>query len=88
MNDLTRPRGVRPRISEAERARRIYAGWGGIGRRSQGTQRAFPDLTPERAMTTTDRLEYEASFAPSSLRRAMGGRTLDAILRDGLSPTP
>ncbi len=49
-------------------------------------ERAYPDLTPERALTTNDRLEYETSFVLERLRRAMGKRSLDAILLDRLSP--
>lgn len=49
-------------------------------------ERAFPDLTPESAMQTTDRVEYEASFVIDGLRRAVGDRPLAAIIRDGLMP--
>ncbi len=49
-------------------------------------ERAFPDLTPERAMQTNDRAEYEASFVMTGLRQAVGEKTLDAIIHDGLSP--
>jgi hypothetical protein len=48
-------------------------------------ERAFPDLTPERAAITTERAEYEASFVLHALRRAAGDRTLPAIMRDGLT---
>jgi fido (protein-threonine AMPylation protein) len=46
---------------------------------------AFPDLTPERAMRTNNRAEYEASFVLTGLRRAVGDRPLSAIIRAGLS---
>ncbi|MSP01446.1 MAG: hypothetical protein EXR07_10425 [Acetobacteraceae bacterium] len=48
-------------------------------------ERAFPGLTPERAMQTDDRAEYEAEFTLTGLRRAMGGSSLQAIIRGGLS---
>jgi fido (protein-threonine AMPylation protein) len=51
-------------------------------------ERAFPGLTPERAMQTDDRAEYEASFVLAGLRRAAGKRTLAAIIRDGLGRLP
>jgi cell filamentation protein len=50
-------------------------------------ERAFPGLTPERAAQTTDRAEYEASFVLPGLRAAMGNRSLEAIIRDGLTPS-
>ncbi len=49
-------------------------------------ERAYPDLTPEKAMQTNDRAEYEASFVLSGLRSRVGDRSLTAIIRDGLSP--
>ena len=49
-------------------------------------ERAYPGLTPEKAETTNERAEYEASFVLQQLRRAAGENTLDAIIRDGLSP--
>jgi hypothetical protein len=48
-------------------------------------ERAFPGLTLERAMATDDRLEYEASFVLTRLRREAGRRTLEAIIRDGMT---
>ena len=52
-------------------------------------QRAFPDLTPERAMQTNDRSEYEASFALEALRRNVGDNTLQAIITRNLDgPEP
>ena len=48
-------------------------------------ERAFPDLTPERAMQTTDRVEYETSFVLDALRRAVGNKTLAALIEAGLS---
>ncbi len=48
-------------------------------------ERAFPDLTPEKAMQTDDRAEYEASFVIDGLRRAVGDRPLSAIIGDGLT---
>ena len=47
-------------------------------------ERAFPDLTPEKAMLTSDRAEYEALVTLEGLRRAVGAATLAAIIRDGL----
>lgn len=47
-------------------------------------ERAFPGLSAERAMVTSDRGEYEAWFVLMGLRRATGGRSLEAIIRDGL----
>jgi fido (protein-threonine AMPylation protein) len=49
-------------------------------------ERAFPGLSAERAMTTGDRLEYEAWFVLVGLRRARGGRTLEAVVLEGLVP--
>jgi cell filamentation protein, protein adenylyltransferase len=49
-------------------------------------EHAFPDLTPERAMQTNDRAEYETSFVLERLRSTVGDRPLAAIIRDGLSP--
>ena len=51
-------------------------------------ERAYPDLTPERAMETDDCTEYEISFVIERLRRVAGARTLAAIIRDGLSEEP
>jgi len=48
-------------------------------------ERAFPDLTPEKAMQTNDRAEYEASFVLDRLRQAVGDKPLTAIIRDSLS---
>jgi hypothetical protein len=47
-------------------------------------ERAFPDLTNDRAMQTNERAEYEASFVIEGLRREVGDKTLAAIIRDGL----
>ena len=47
-------------------------------------ERAFPGRSAERAMVTSDRGEYEAWFVLVGLRRAMGGRSLEAIIRNGL----
>jgi hypothetical protein len=49
-------------------------------------ERAFPGLTPEKAMQTNDRTEYEASFVLEALRRQVGDRHLAEIIRVGLSP--
>jgi len=49
-------------------------------------ERAFPDLTPEKAMQTTDKAEYEASFVLDRLRRAVGNKPLGVIIRDNLRP--
>lgn len=49
-------------------------------------ERAFPDLTPAKAMQSNDRLEYEASFVIEALKNDVGERPLEAIIRDGLSP--
>jgi cell filamentation protein len=49
-------------------------------------ERAFPDLTPERAMQTNDLAEYEASFVLDGLRQSVGNNTLAAIICDGLGP--
>lgn len=48
-------------------------------------ERAFPGLTPEKAMQTSDRDEYEASFRIEKLRRDTGENTLAAIFRAALS---
>jgi len=48
-------------------------------------EREFPGLTEERAMQTDDRREYEAYFTVRSLREAAGDRTLEAIIREGLT---
>jgi len=47
-------------------------------------ERTFPGLTPERAMQTNDRAEYEASFVLDRMRRAMGTTSLEAIIRERL----
>ncbi len=49
-------------------------------------ERAFPKLTPERAMQTDDRSEYGASFTLAKLRRAMGQASLEVIIRDAMTP--
>lgn len=49
-------------------------------------ERAFPGLTPESAMLTEDRAEYVASFVLTRLRRMMGGKSLDTIIRGRLKP--
>ena len=49
-------------------------------------ERAFPGLTRERTMRTTDHAEYEASFALDRLRRAMGDKSLETILRERRTP--
>lgn len=51
-------------------------------------ERASPNLTPERAMRTNDRSEYEASFTLARLRRAMGKVSLEAIIRDAITARP
>jgi hypothetical protein len=43
-------------------------------------ERAYPDLTPERALKTNDRREYEASFVLDGLRRAAGEKSIFAII--------
>jgi cell filamentation protein len=48
-------------------------------------ERAFPDLTEEKAMHTNDRAEYEAYCVMANLRNAVGDKSLDAIIRQGLS---
>jgi len=48
-------------------------------------ERAYPGLTPETGMQTSDRAEYEASLVLEGLRRAVGDRTLAAIIGDALS---
>lgn len=47
-------------------------------------ERAFPGLTPEKAMRTDDRAEYEASFVIEALRREVGDKSLAALIRNGL----
>jgi fido (protein-threonine AMPylation protein) len=47
-------------------------------------QRALPDLTPEKAMRSNDRAEYEASFVIEALRREVGDKSLAALIRNGL----
>ena len=42
-------------------------------------ERAFPGLTAEKAMQTTRRAEYEASFVMETLRREADGDSLAAI---------
>ena len=42
-------------------------------------------MTPERAMETDDRAEYEASFVLGRLRLAMGDKSLEAIVRERLT---
>jgi cell filamentation protein len=49
-------------------------------------ENAFPNLTPEKAMQTNDRAEYEASFVMEGLRRAVGNKPLGAIIRESLRP--
>ncbi len=49
-------------------------------------ERAFPGLTEDKAMKTADRAEYEAWFDIERLRGAVGSKTLEAIIRGGLSP--
>ena len=51
-------------------------------------ERAFPGLTPERAMETGDRAEYEASFTLEALRRRAGDWPLAAVVRYALSRFP
>jgi fido (protein-threonine AMPylation protein) len=51
-------------------------------------ERAFPDLTPRRAMETENRNEYEASFVLEALRRHAGDNSLAAIIRSGLERAP
>jgi fido (protein-threonine AMPylation protein) len=48
-------------------------------------ERAYPGLTPERAMATDDRAEYEASFVIAELRRKVGDRTLAVIISEKLA---
>ena len=48
-------------------------------------ERAYPGLTPERAMETNDRAEYEASFVLARLRKAAGDQTLEAMIRARLA---
>jgi cell filamentation protein len=51
-------------------------------------EREFPGLTEEKAMQTDDRREYEAYFTVRALRNAVGDRSLDAIIREGLTNAP
>lgn len=48
-------------------------------------ERAFPELTPEKAMQTNDRAEYEASFVLEALRKQVGERSLEAIIHQSLN---
>jgi fido (protein-threonine AMPylation protein) len=48
-------------------------------------ERAYPDLTPEKAMQTNDRTEYEASFVMEGLRSSLGDKSLTAMIGNGLS---
>lgn len=48
-------------------------------------ERAFPGLTEEKAMQTNDRAEYEAYYVMAHLRNAVGDKSLEAIIRQGLS---
>jgi cell filamentation protein len=48
-------------------------------------ERAYPELTPERAMMTNDRVEYESSFVLDGLRRAVGDKSLSSIVYEGLT---
>ena len=68
-------------VTAAER-NRLY-----IARDVAVLERAFPGLTPERGMQTNDRAEYEASLALPHMRRVPGA-SLEAIIREGLSPLP
>ena len=47
-------------------------------------ERAYPDLTPEKAMQTSDRVEYEAFFVIEGLRRELGDKSLTGIIRGAL----
>ncbi len=47
-------------------------------------ERAYPDLTSEKAMQTNDRAEYETFFVIEGLRRMVGDKSLIAIIREGL----
>lgn len=51
-------------------------------------ERHYPDLTPERAMTTNNRNEYEASFVLAGLRRSLDGQSLSSNIRSGLTGAP
>lgn len=68
-------------VNAAER-NRLY-----VARDIAVLERAFPGLTPQRGMETNDRAEYEASLTLSRLRRTPGA-SLEAIIREGLTPLP
>ena len=51
-------------------------------------ERAFPGLDESKAMTTENRREYEAFLTMDRLRKLAGDRTLEAIIRDGLTAAP
>lgn len=70
-----------PTGATTEQHNRLY-----VARDIAVLERAYPDLTPERGMETNDRYEFEASLALPALRRR--GPTLEAIIREGLSPLP
>ena len=67
----------------ADERNRLY-----IARDIAVLERAFPGLTPDRAMETDDRAEYEASFTLEGLRRRAGDWPLAAIVRQALSRSP
>lgn len=65
---------------EAQQRNELY-----IARDLAVFDRAFPDLTEEKAMQTNDRAEYEAYCVMANLRNAVGDKSLEAIIRQGLS---
>lgn len=68
-------------VTAAER-NRLY-----VARDIAVLERAFPGLTPERGMQTSDRAEYEAFLALPHMRR-IPGASLEAIIREGLHQLP
>ena len=68
-----------PTAVDAASRNRLY-----IARDILVLERAYPDLTPQRAETTENRLEYEASFTLISLRST--GVSLEGMLCQQLSP--
>jgi cell filamentation protein len=65
---------------EAQQRNELY-----IARDLAVLDRAFPDLTEDKAMQTNDRAEYEAYCVMANLRNAVGDKSLEAIIRQGLS---
>lgn len=57
-----------------------------VARDVQVLERAYPDLTPERAMETPDRAEYHAWWHLKALHEAQGRNSLESIIKNALTP--